>query len=126
MRGIITKLTVHGKVLVTLDQPTASERGPSRSEAAGATVGYLSELAIRRVAEHCRGQAKTDALDAVIIAEASRSMPCTLLSVELNEIPWPNHIRGQAGLPPCRTPRRSRTLQRRTAWWGLPMLANDA
>ena len=48
-------------------------------------MGYLPGLAMRRIADLHPGQAKTDARDAAIIAEAARSMPHTLRSVELDD-----------------------------------------
>ena len=40
---------------------------------------------MRRIADLHPGQAKTDARDAAIAAEAARSMPHTLRSVELDD-----------------------------------------
>ncbi len=48
-------------------------------------MGYLPGLAMRRIADLHPGQAKTDARNAAIIAEAARSMPHTLPSVELDD-----------------------------------------
>ena len=86
MRDIITMLTTHGKVLVIVDQPASIGALPvAVARSAGATVGYLPGLAMRRIADLHPGQAKTDARDAAIIAEAARSMPHTLRSVELDD-----------------------------------------
>lgn len=46
-------------------------------------VGYLPGLAMRRIADLHPGEAKTDARDAAIIAEAARTMPHTLRSIVL-------------------------------------------
>lgn len=46
-------------------------------------VGYIPGLAMRRIADLHPGEAKTDARDAAIIAEASRSLPHTLPSIVL-------------------------------------------
>ena len=46
-------------------------------------VGYLPGLAMRRIADLHPGEAKTDARDAFIIADAARTMPHTLRSVQL-------------------------------------------
>ena len=51
------------------------------AQAAGILVGYLPGLAMRRIADLHSGEAKTDARDAYIIAEAARSMPHTLRSI---------------------------------------------
>ncbi|MBD8045438.1 IS110 family transposase [Arthrobacter sp. Sa2BUA2] len=86
MRDIIIKLTEQGKVLVIVDQPASIGALPvAVARDAGATVGYLPGLAMRRIADLHPGQAKTDARDAAIIAEAARSMPHTLRSVELDD-----------------------------------------
>ena len=46
-------------------------------------VGYLPGLAMRRIADLHPGEAKTDARDAAIIAEAARTLPHTLRSIVL-------------------------------------------
>lgn len=46
-------------------------------------VGYLPGLAMRRIADLHPGEAKTDARDAAIIADAARTMPHTLRSLVL-------------------------------------------
>ncbi|WP_159823581.1 IS110 family transposase [Arthrobacter sp. 9AX] len=71
----------NGPALV-VDQPATIGALPvAVAQAAGATVGYLPGLAMRRIADLHPGQAKTDARDAAIIAEAARSMPHTLRSM---------------------------------------------
>ena len=86
IRDLLTKLAGHGKVLVVVDQPATIGALPvAVAQAAGAAVGYLPGLAMRRIADLHPGQAKTDARDAAIIAEAARSMPHTLRSVELDD-----------------------------------------
>lgn len=87
IRDVLTKLAGHGKVLVVVDQPATIGALPvAVAQAAGAAVGYLPGLAMRRIADLHPGQAKTDARDAAIIAEAARSMPHTLRSVELDDV----------------------------------------
>ena len=49
----------------------------------GVMVAYLPGLPMRRIADLHVGEAKTDARDAAIIAEAARSMPHTLRSLRL-------------------------------------------
>ena len=86
IRDVLTKLASHGKVLVVVDQPATIGALPvAVAQAAGAAVGYLPGLAMRRIADLHPGQAKTDARDAAIIAEAARTMPHTLRSVELDD-----------------------------------------
>lgn len=52
---------------------------------AGIDVAYLPGLAMRRIADLHPGNAKTDARDAYIIAEAARSMPHALRRVDLGD-----------------------------------------
>lgn len=86
IRDVLTKLAGHGKVLVVVDQPATIGALPvAVAQATGAAVGYLPGLAMRRIADLHPGQAKTDARDAAIIAEAARSMPHTLRSVKLDD-----------------------------------------
>ena len=86
IRDVLAKLAGHGKVLVVVDQPATIGALPvAVAQATGAAVGYLPGLAMRRIADLHPGQAKTDARDAAIIAEAARSMPHTLRSVELDD-----------------------------------------
>ena len=84
MRSVIDKLTAHGTVLFVVDQPaTIGALAVAVAQAAGVQVGYLPGLAMRRIADLHPGEAKTDARDAAIIAEAARSMPHTLRSIQL-------------------------------------------
>ncbi len=50
---------------------------------AGCKVAYLPGLTMRRIADLYPGEAKTDARDAFIIADAARAMPHTLRAIEL-------------------------------------------
>lgn len=82
LRQIITDLQRHGPVLLVVDQPATVGALPvAVAQAAGATVGYLPGLAMRRIADLHPGEAKTDARDAAIIAETARTMPHTLRSI---------------------------------------------
>ena len=64
IRDIITALSSHGRVLVVVDQPATIGALPvAVAQAAGAAVGYLPGLAMRRIADLHPGQAKTDARD---------------------------------------------------------------
>lgn len=84
LRSIIDKLTKHGTVLLVVDQPATIGALPvAVAQAAGITVGYLPGLAMRRIADLHPGEAKTDARDAFIIADAARTMPHTLRSIEV-------------------------------------------
>lgn len=48
----------------------------------GCPVAYLPELTMRRIADLYPGEAKTDAKDAFIIADAARAMPDTLRATD--------------------------------------------
>lgn len=84
LRAILAELAMHGQVLVVVDQPATIGALPvAVARDAGALVGYLPGLSMRRIADLHPGQAKTDARDARVIAEAARTMPHTLRSIEL-------------------------------------------
>lgn len=71
-------------MLVVDPQPTTIGTLPvavARSE--GVLVGYLPRLAMRRIADLNAGEAKTDARDAAIIAEAARTLPHALRTLKL-------------------------------------------
>ncbi len=74
LRSLISGLKQHGQILLVVDQPATIGALPvavARSE--GVLVGYLPGLAVRRIADLHAGEAKTDARDAAIIAEAART-----------------------------------------------------
>lgn len=82
LREVFAKLTVHGSVLVIVDQPATIGALPvTVARAMGIEVAYLPGLAMRRIADLHPGNAKTDARDAFIIAEAGRTMPHALRRV---------------------------------------------
>ena len=84
LREILASLNKHGSILLVVDQPATIGALPvAVSQAAGVTVGYLPGLAMRRIADLHPGEAKTDARDAYIIAEAARTMPHTLRSIQI-------------------------------------------
>ncbi|MBO8203535.1 IS110 family transposase [Streptomyces smyrnaeus] len=85
LRELFDKLTAkHGLVLVVVDQPASIGALPlAVARDAGCQVAYLPGLTLRRVADLYPGEAKTDARDAFIIADAARAMPHTLRAVEL-------------------------------------------
>lgn len=84
LKAIITELARHGNALLVVDQPATIGALPiAVAQAAGILVGYLPGLAMRRIADLHPGEAKTDARDALIIAEAARTMPHTLRSIEV-------------------------------------------
>jgi len=86
LRSILADLSEHGRVLVVVDQPATIGALPvAVARECGVVVGYLPGLSMHRIADLHPGQAKTDARDAAIIAEAARSMPHTLRSIALDD-----------------------------------------
>lgn len=84
LRSLFEKVSAHGRVLVIVDQPATIGALPvAVAQDMGVMVGYLPGLAMRRIADLHPGEAKTDARDAAIIAEAARTMPHTLRSIVL-------------------------------------------
>ncbi len=84
LREVFAKLQAkHGTVLVVVDQPASMGALPlAVARALGCHVAYLPGLTMRRIADLYPGEAKTDARDAFIIADAARTMPHTLRAVE--------------------------------------------
>lgn len=83
LAGLFDRLARHGRLLVVVDQPAnigALAVAVARSR--GHEVAYLPGLAMRRIADLHPGQAKTDARDAYVIADAARSLPHTLRRVD--------------------------------------------
>jgi len=86
LRAVLADLQKHGVVLLVVDQPATIGALPvAVAQAAGALVGYLPGLAMRRIADLHPGEAKTDARDAAIIAETARTMPHTLRSIQVTD-----------------------------------------
>jgi transposase len=87
MRAVLDKLTAkHGTVLVVVDQPASIGALPlAVARDAGCRVAYLPGLTMRRIADLYPGEAKTDARDAFVIADAARTMPHTLRGIELTD-----------------------------------------
>jgi len=84
LRTLIRKLKDYGKILLVVDQPATVGALPvAVAGAEGVLVAYLPGLAMRRIADLHAGEAKTDARDAYIIAEAARSMPHALRSLKI-------------------------------------------
>ncbi len=84
LRAVFDKLAAKfGTVLVIVDQPASIGALPlTVARDAGCKVAYLPGLAMRRIADLYPGEAKTDAKDAAVIADAARTMPHTLRSLE--------------------------------------------
>jgi transposase len=84
LREVFTKLQAkHGTVLVVVDQPASIGALPlAVARDVGCRVAYLPGLTMRRIADLYPGEAKTDARDAHVIADAARAIPHTLRAVE--------------------------------------------
>jgi transposase len=87
LRAVFDKLREKfGTVLVIVDQPASIGALPlTVARDAGCLVAYLPGLAMRRIADLYPGEAKTDAKDAAVIADAARTTPHTLRSLELTD-----------------------------------------
>jgi len=86
LRRVFTELVEQGTVLVVVDQPSSIGALPiAVARAMGIEVAYLPGLAMRRIADLHPGNAKTDARDAYVIADAARTLPHTLRRVDLND-----------------------------------------
>ena len=84
LRALLGRLRKHGTLLVVVDQPATIGALPvAVAQAESITVAYLPGLAMRRIADLHPGEAKTDARDAAIIAEAARTMPHTLRGIRV-------------------------------------------
>lgn len=63
---------------MVVDQPASIGALPlTIARDTGCQVAYLAGLAMRRIADLYPGEAKTDAKDAAVIADAARTMPHT-------------------------------------------------
>jgi transposase len=86
LRALYDKLAARGRVLVVVDQPASiGALAVAVAREVRIDVAYLPGLAMRRIADLHPGNAKTDARDAYIIAEAARSMPHALRRVDLGD-----------------------------------------
>ena len=83
---VYQKLLVQGHVLVIVDQPaTIGALAVAVAQHLGIPVAYLPGLSMRRIADMYPGTAKTDEKDAFIIADAARTMPHTLRSMQVSD-----------------------------------------
>src|SRR5699024_524030 len=65
--------------------PTIGALAVATAQAAQISVAYLPGLAMRRIADLCPGNAKTDTRDAFISAQAARTMPHTLRQLQISD-----------------------------------------
>ncbi|WP_330253704.1 IS110 family transposase [Nocardia sp. NBC_00565] len=86
LRAVFDQLATRGPLLIVVDQPNTIGALPvTVARACGHDVAYLPGLSMRRIADLYPGQAKTDARDAHIIADAARTMPHTLRRVDTGD-----------------------------------------
>ena len=86
LRQVFDKLAQRGPVLMVVDQPASIGALPvAVARACGLQVAYLPGLAMRRIADLHPGNAKTDARDAYVIADAARTLPHTLRRVDVGD-----------------------------------------
>ncbi len=86
LRELFDELAGKGEVLVVVDQPSSIGSLPiAVARSMGIDVAYLPGLSMRRLADLHPGNAKTDARDAYIIADAARTLPHTLRQVDLDD-----------------------------------------
>lgn len=86
LRELLAGLGAAGPVLVVVDQPASiGALVVAVARDAGAEIAYLPGLAMRRIADVHPGEAKTDARDARVIAQAARSMPHALRSLRADD-----------------------------------------
>jgi len=83
---VFQELSAKGPVLVVVDQPaTIGALAVAVAQHLGIPVAYLPGLSMRRIADMYPGTAKTDEKDAFIIADAARTMPHTLRSIQVSD-----------------------------------------
>lgn len=86
LRALLQRLQAHGPVLVVVDQPNSIGALPiAVARAMGVQVAYLPGLSMRRIADLHPGEAKTDARDSRIIADAARTLPHALRRVDAGD-----------------------------------------
>ncbi len=84
--SVYQNLSAKGPLLVVVDQPaTIGALAVAVAQNHGIPVAYLPGLSMRRIADMYPGTAKTDEKDAFIIADAARTMPHTLRSIQVSD-----------------------------------------
>jgi len=83
---VYQELSAKGTVLVVVDQPaTIGALAVAVAQNLYIPADYLPGLSMRRIADMYPGTAKTDEKDAFIIADAARTMPHTLRSIQVSD-----------------------------------------
>jgi hypothetical protein len=86
LRELFARLQRKGRVLVVVDQPASiGTLAVTVARTCGCDVAYFPGLSMRRLADCHPGTGKTDARDAYEIADAARTMPHLLHSIEADE-----------------------------------------
>jgi transposase len=86
LRELFTSLAQRGPVLVVVDQPASIGALPvAVAREMGCRIAYLPGLTMRRLADLYPGESKTDARDAFVIADAARTLPHTLRSIDTDD-----------------------------------------
>lgn len=86
LRRLLTRVAEHGAVVLVVDQLAAIGALPvAVARRCGIEVGYLPGLSMRRLADVHPGSAKTDAIDARVIAQAGRSLPHLLRRIDVGD-----------------------------------------
>lgn len=84
--SVYQNVSAQGTVPVVVDPPaTIGSLVVAVAQNLGIPVAYLPGLSMRRIADMYPGTAKTDEKDAFIIADAARTMPHTLGSLQLSD-----------------------------------------
>ena len=84
LRGVFAEMTAKGRVLVVVDQLHSIGALPvAVAQAMGIDTAYLPGLSMRRLADLHPGNAKTDARDAYVIANAALTVPHTLRTLDV-------------------------------------------
>lgn len=86
LRELFARLQRKGRVLVVVDRPASiGIVAVTVARTCGCDVAYLPGLSMRWLADCHPGTGKTDARDAYVIADAARTMPHLLHSIEADE-----------------------------------------
>jgi transposase len=84
LRAVFAEMAGQGRVLVVVDQLHSIGALPvTVSQAMGIDTAYLPGLSMRRLADLHPGNAKTDARDAYVIANAALTVPHTLRKLDV-------------------------------------------
>lgn len=84
LRAVFAEMAARGEALVVVDQLHSIGALPvTVAQAMGIDTAYLTGLSMRRLADLHPGNAKTDARDAYVIANAALTVPHTLRRLDV-------------------------------------------